>query len=184
MPPLYMLSTSRTGAVSAAVLKVVGVSTVAGSGTNRGWKAIDILTHKVRTRPQSVFILADGSRGPDQEARWGGVNLARDTGLPLIAGRAWGNNLICLNRTWMRLAIPMPRPWGRCVVVTSDPIYVKPDATLDELEAARRELQHQLDSMGAAAHASIDGDTAAVDRFGPCVDPFPAPSPESGSAAA
>lgn len=184
MPPLYMLSPGRTGALSASVLDVVGVKTVAGSGSNKGWEAIDILTRRVRRWPQSVFLLADGSRGPDQELRWGAVNLARDTGLPVIVARSWGNNLFCLRWTWMKLAIPLPRPWGRCVVLTSDPLWVKPDATLEDLAEARRELQSRLDAMGEAAHACIDGNPSAADNFGPPIANFPFPSSELDSAPA
>lgn len=176
MPPLYMISPGRAGALGSSVLGVVGVETVAGSSSNKGWRAIRILSHRAKLYPQSVFILADGSRGPHQQVRWGAVNVARDTGLPIVAGRGWGNNLITLRWTWMKLVIPFPRPWGRGVLLTSEPLYVKPDATDEELAACRDELQKRLDELTEASLDYFSGKPEAADRFGARRDPFPTPS--------
>lgn len=176
MPPLYMVSPGRTGALASHVLSVVGVQTIAGSKTHKGWEAIDILTELVRKKPQSIFLLADGSRGPNMEARWGAVNLARDTGLPIIAGRGWGNNLIALPWTWMRLVLPLPRPFGRGLCLTSEPLYVSADATKEDLALARDELQRRLDGLTRASLDHREKGAAAIDALGPAWPDFPEPS--------
>lgn len=180
MPPLYMISPGRAGALGSSVLGIVGVQTVAGSSSNKGWKAINILTRRVKANPQSVFILADGSRGPAHEVRWGALNIARDTGLPIVAGRGWGNNLIPLGFTWMKLVIPLPRPWGRGVLLTSDPLYVKPDATDEELAQDRKELQRRLDRLTRGSLDYFDGKPEAADAFGPPWKTFPVPRNRPG----
>jgi lysophospholipid acyltransferase (LPLAT)-like uncharacterized protein len=96
--------------------------------------------------------MADGSRGPPRRARWGAIYLARDTGLPIIAARAWGDNLVILERTWMRLALP--KPWGRAVVLSAEPLVVPGDAGEGEaLDRYRLELEGRLQTVVARAEA-------------------------------
>jgi lysophospholipid acyltransferase (LPLAT)-like uncharacterized protein len=110
----------------------------------------------VRKERRSVFLMADASRGPARKARWGAVYLARDTGLPIIAARAWGDSLVILERTWMRLALP--KPWGRAVVLTADPLVVPPDAREGEgIDRYRLELERRLEALVARADAWFAG---------------------------
>jgi lysophospholipid acyltransferase (LPLAT)-like uncharacterized protein len=96
--------------------------------------------------------MADGSRGPPRRARWGAVYLARDTGLPIVPARAWGDNLVILERTWMRLALP--KPWGRAVVMSGEPLRVPADAKEEaELDAYRLELEQRLETLVARTDA-------------------------------
>lgn len=172
-PPVFMVSLGRTGSLGAYLLTLFNVESVAGSGSKKGIRAVKHLAKRGRRYGETVYILADGSRGPNKEMRWGALYLARDSGLPIIAGRAWGTSQVCLWWTWMRLILPLP--WGRQVVLTSEPLYVPPDADKAGLQRCRAELQHRLDDL---CEASLDyfhrGETVA-DSFGPPVDPFPTP---------
>jgi len=148
-PAMYMVSGGRIGRIGTYFLNLWNVECVAGSSAGHGIDAIEELARRAKVERKSVFLMADGSRGPARQARWGPVYLARDSGLPVIAARAWGDNLVVLRRTWMQLALPCP--WGKAVVVSGEPIYVPHDADKTALDAARRTLETRLNDLGHQA---------------------------------
>jgi lysophospholipid acyltransferase (LPLAT)-like uncharacterized protein len=161
-PSSLMVSRGRVGAIGTRFLNLWGIECVAGSRSRRGVDAIRELTRRVREERRSVFLMADGSRGPPHQARWGAIYLARDTGLPIVAVRAWGDNLVTLRRTWMHLVLP--KPWGRAVVLSADPLVVPADARGKEaLERYRLELEGRLQTLVARADAWL----AERERGGP-----------------
>jgi lysophospholipid acyltransferase (LPLAT)-like uncharacterized protein len=140
-PTYFMVSHGRIGAIGARLLNLWGIECVAGSRSRRGIEAVRELTRRVREERRSVFLMADASRGPPRQGRWGAIYLARDTGLPIIAVRAWGDNLVILRRTWMRLALP--KPWGRAVLLSGEPLRIPADV----------ELERRLEALVARADA-------------------------------
>jgi len=178
-PPVFMVSIGRTGSVGSYLLTLFNTESVAGSGPKKGIRTIKRLARRCRKRNQSAYILADGSRGPNREMRWGAVYLARDSGLPIIAGRAWGTSQVCLGWTWMRLVLPLP--WGRQVVLSSEPLYVPPEADKEELGRYREELQRRLDDLSDASVDYFKKGEAAADPYGTPVEPFPAPQAPAAS---
>jgi lysophospholipid acyltransferase (LPLAT)-like uncharacterized protein len=165
-PSYFMVSHGRVGRIGTLFLNVYEIECVAGSRSRRGVEAVRELTRRVREEPRAVFLMADASRGPSHRARWGAVYLARDTGLPIIAARAWGDNLVILERTWMRLALP--KPWGRAVTMSGDPLWI-PAAAKEEvdLDAYRLELERRLEALVARADAWV----AKLDRGAPARSP-------------
>jgi lysophospholipid acyltransferase (LPLAT)-like uncharacterized protein len=151
-PSCFMVSHGRIGTIGTRLLNLWDIDCVAGSRRHRGVDAVHELTRRAREEHRSVFLMADGSRGPPRQARWGAIYLARETGLPIIAARAWGDNLVILERTWMRLALP--KPWGRAVVLSADPLVVPAAAGEgDALDGYRLELERRLEALVARADA-------------------------------
>lgn len=148
---LAMVSAGRIGMGIGYLVTLFGMTPVHGSRRRKGVKAVRRLTEMVREDPRSVYIMADGSRGPSREARWGAIYLARDTGLPIIALRGWCDRAIILEKTWMKLALPLP--WGRRVVLSSEPIFVPADADKAELERKRAELERRMNDLADASVA-------------------------------
>lgn len=150
--PWFLVSHGRTGRVGSHLLGLYGFRCVAGSRRRRGVRAVEALAARVRAEPRSVFLMADGSRGPAGVARWGAVHLARDTGLPLVPVRGWTTHLWILERSWMRLAIP--KPAGRGVVLSGSPIRVPAEARSREaLEPYRAALERALNGLAEDARA-------------------------------
>ena len=114
----------------------------------------------MRVSPRAVFIMADGSRGPARQARWGAVHLALDTSLPIVAARAWASHLWIPKGTWMQMALSLP--WGHGVVVSGAPIEVAAGADREELEKARRALERSLDELVAEAHMRVEAARGAA----------------------
>jgi lysophospholipid acyltransferase (LPLAT)-like uncharacterized protein len=86
-------------------------------------------------------IAADGPKGPAYEAKPGACFLAKKTGvtlLPVGAAIAKGSRL----ENWDHFEIP--RVFSKAALVVDFPIWVPPDATDEELEEKRLELEDAL----------------------------------------
>jgi len=145
-PTLFMVSKGRIGTVGTYVLNLFNVECVSTAVGKKD--AVYELAKRANETGKSVFIMADGSKGPNREAKWGAIYLARETGLPLIAPHAWGDNLIILEKTWMKLALP--KPWGHSTILTAEPLYVPSSAEKGDLESYRKELEKRLNSAADA----------------------------------
>jgi len=143
---LFMVSKGRVGTIGTHLLNMYGIECVSTAGRKKD--AVHELAKRANQTGKSVFLMADGSKGPDREARWGAIYLARETGLPLIATHAWGDNLIVLKRTWMKLALP--KPWGRSGVLSAEPVYIPSNANKAALELYRQELEKRLNGVADA----------------------------------
>ena len=164
-PSMFMVSGGRIGTFGEYGLNAWGIECVAGSSAGGGVEAVEELVRRARSNGRSILLMADGSRGPARVARWGAVYLARDTGLPIIGVHAWGDNLVMLKKTWMQLVLP--KPWGRAVFLSAEPLSVLPDADKAALEHARQELESRLNAMVAAAEAYFVKGAGQVDAWGP-----------------
>ena len=101
-----LLSQHSDAEIAARALALFGIATVRGSST-RGWVGgvRGLLT--ARQRGEDVVIVPDGPRGPRREAKEGVVQLARTTGMPLVAfgAAAWPVRRL---HSWDRMQIPLP----------------------------------------------------------------------------
>ncbi len=141
----FMVSPGRVGTIGGYLLGIYDIKHVSGT-RHSGMAAIEELTRGCKEEGYSVLIMADGSRGPDRQARWGCLRLARNTGLPIIPVRAWSEHLAFLENTWMRLALPKPR--GRTVILSGEPIYIGPEVEDGEMmEQKRQELEQSLNRL-------------------------------------
>lgn len=150
-PAMFMVSPGRIGSVGAYLLNIWGIRSVAGSRGSTARETVEVLSREAKAAGVAVFLMADGSRGPARTARWGAIHLAKNTGFPLIAARAWSDRLVTLERTWMKLALP--RPWGRAVVLSASPMLVPQTEDRDILNAYRDELERRLNQLADAATA-------------------------------
>ncbi|MFO7893529.1 MAG: lysophospholipid acyltransferase family protein [Longimicrobiales bacterium] len=138
-----MISQSEDGEYIARVVQGWGYHTVRGS-TSRG--ASDALRGLVKAarKGHSLAITPDGPRGPRQELQHGVITVAQLTGLPIIplaggCGRAWWPG------TWDRFCVP--KPFSEVTVRYGEPYYVSRDATPEEREAHRVEVEARMNRM-------------------------------------
>jgi len=121
---VVMVSRSKDGELVARSLHRLGYKTVRGSSSAGGREALSELTDLVRAGWGSA-IIADGPRGPAQQAKIGCVLAGRNSGAPLIP---WGCHATpnIRARNWDRTMIP--KPFARITVAFGDPIAVPNDA--------------------------------------------------------
>lgn len=153
---LAMASGGRTGRMGGYLLGLWGIKAVYGSSSGGGIEAVDRLTKKVRERGVSVVMSADGSRGPLYVAKWGAIYLARNTGLPVIGIRGWAQHNVSLSWSWTKLALPIP--FGRHVALSTEPLFVPPDADKEELERCRQELERRMNVQKDLAFRLVRGE--------------------------
>ena len=135
-----MVSASKDGAFLAAILKCFGVQPVRGSSSRRGAQALLELTTWAE-QGYDLALTPDGPRGPCYQVQEGVTSLAQVTGLsilPVTFNIRWRIRA----RSWDRFVIPLPL--ARCEIVFGAPIRVPREASDEEREHLRQQLEGTL----------------------------------------
>jgi hypothetical protein len=138
-----MVSASKDGGLLARVLELHGVQPVRGSTSRRGRQALlELVTWA--ERGYDLAITPDGPRGPCYVIQDGIISLAQLTGLPIIPVAyhlAWKIRL----RSWDQFQIPLP--FTKCHMSLAPPIRVPREASEEERERLRQQLEDRLKSV-------------------------------------
>jgi lysophospholipid acyltransferase (LPLAT)-like uncharacterized protein len=140
-----MMSKSKDGEWVARIADYFGYMNVRGSSAKGdekkgGSEAWHELVERVRDGENAGMFL-DGPRGPAREAKIGAVLIARETGAPIIPV-LWGCDRAWVFNSWDRYMIP--KPFAKIYFKHGDPIYVPADASREELEGYRKQLEDQM----------------------------------------
>lgn len=140
---VVMTSRSFDGEYIARFIQRFGYGAARGSSSRGATGAVVEMVRLMRAGCPTAFTI-DGPRGPRHVAKMGAVLLAKKTGHPILpfaitAKKFWEVN------SWDRSQVP--KPFTRARVGIAPPIFVPPDASDDELEAKRNELQQALDDL-------------------------------------
>jgi lysophospholipid acyltransferase (LPLAT)-like uncharacterized protein len=105
-------------------------------------------------RGRAVAFTVDGPRGPARVAQAGAVWLSRTTGNPVLpfhaeASAAWTAN------SWDGTLVP--KPFSAIGFVIGEPMYVPKDASDQQLEAARMDLERRLAGLESRARTLAGG---------------------------
>jgi hypothetical protein len=138
-----LVSASRDGGMLAGVLECFGVQPVRGSSSRRGPQALLELTSWAE-RGYDLSITPDGPRGPCYVVQEGVMSLAQLTGLPIVPFSFHAHWKIQL-KSWDRFQIPLP--FSRCEMILEKTTRVPRDATTEEREALRQQLQQTLTAI-------------------------------------
>lgn len=137
---MLMVSRSRDGEWMARILKHLGYECARGSPGKGGGVALRQMIAHIRSG-KPVGLIADGSQGPALEAQKGILILARHADAPLVP-----LSLACDScwrlKTWDRTLIP--KPFSRIVMAFGPAIWVPREASSEDLEAIRGELERSL----------------------------------------
>jgi lysophospholipid acyltransferase (LPLAT)-like uncharacterized protein len=146
------VSRSRDGDRIVAVLRRLGFGPSPRGSSSSG--AASVLAGLIRAAQAGhhLGILCDGPRGPMRRAKVGVLAAARATGLAIhplgIAARPaleFGS--------WDRALLPLP--FARVAILWGAPLAVPREASREELEALRSELERTLDRLQDEAEASL-----------------------------
>jgi len=135
-----MVSASRDGGMLARILELFGTQPVRGSSSRRGRQALLELT-RWSERGYDLAITPDGPRGPRYVVQPGIVALAQITGRPIVPGGLRIYWKACL-KSWDRFQVPLP--FSRVDMSFGEPLTVPRNASEEDREAARMELQKRL----------------------------------------
>ena len=149
-PPAHvavMLSWHRDAEIAAQAIRRLGLRAVRGSGT-RGWLGALRGLLAAHARGELIAVVPDGPRGPRHEAQPGVVQLARATGLPIVAIGAAARPARRLG-SWDRLQLPAP--FARVTLVLSAPLAVAGGGGEEEGLAAVAAALERANEVAAAA---------------------------------
>jgi lysophospholipid acyltransferase (LPLAT)-like uncharacterized protein len=135
-----MVSASRDGGFLTHILERFQTDPVRGSTSRRGSQALRELVSWAQ-QGRDLAITPDGPRGPRYVVQDGIIALAQLTGLPIIPAGTRVRWKIQL-RSWDRFQIPLP--FTRCDILAGPPISVPRNATPEERESLRRQLEEAL----------------------------------------
>jgi len=127
----------------ARIIERFGYGTARGSSSRGGLKAMLKLVRDMEAGKPTAFTL-DGPRGPARVAQPGAVWLARASGNPVLpfhieSAAHW------TAKSWDRTQVPWP--FTNVAVAIGEPLYIPREATADELESHRRELERCLGEL-------------------------------------
>lgn len=127
-----LVSLSRDGGLSTAVMRRAGMVVVRGSSSRGGARALLELVRAVREQALDAAFAVDGPRGPYGSIAPGVLACARHVdGLVVPIGSACAPRRV-LSRAWDKMALPWP--FARAVVVLGSPL--PPTVSTEELAAA------------------------------------------------
>ena len=139
-----MASTSDDGEIAAQGAKRFGWKVVRGSSTRRGSQALREMI-SLTQKGYNAGLVVDAPRGPAHVSKPGVIVLAKKSGIPLLTG-IWSADRYWRVNSWDRTIIP--KPFSRIVGLYSDSlIKVPPDASREDCEMYRQQLDQQLNKM-------------------------------------
>lgn len=153
-----LISNHRDGELIAKSIEYFNFGTIRGSAgrkkngesaasTKGGAAALRTMV-KILESGESVAITPDGPRGPRMRVSSGVVLLAKMSGIPILPG-SWSARRSKVFSSWDRFMLALPFSGG--VFMVGEPVYVAADADEDALEAARRNVEDQLNDLTARA---------------------------------
>lgn len=146
-----IISLSRDGEMQNRVFGWFGFKTIRGS-TGRGGARAAIESIKVLRKGAGMTISPDGPRGPSGIVQSGVMLMAQKSGAALVpvgfsASPRW------LAPTWDRYLIPWP--FAKALLVFGEPLFVPTDATPDQVEALRLQLEGEMHRLQAEAERKL-----------------------------
>jgi len=144
-PPKILISMSPDGefiAIGAQLLKVgvIRGSKAKGQKQKGGASAFREMLRHVKDGG-CMAISPDGPRGPRMRAGLGAIQLAKLSSAPIVLF-AWSTKRRIVFNSWDRFIMPLP--FGEGYLLWGGPITVPADATSDEMEILRAQLEREL----------------------------------------
>ncbi len=154
-----LISRHRDGEINARAARRLGIETIRGSGAHNGEftrkGGASAFTEMLRALEEGYNIATTAD--VPKIARicgLGVIKLAQYSGRPIYTGAVASSRRIELDN-WDRSAVNLP--FGRVAVVAGAPINVPRDANATALEAARLQVQNELNRVTARAYEIVDG---------------------------
>lgn len=163
-----LISQHPDGRFIAHTIRHFGLDTVSGSSSRGGTAAMRVILKSLQANT-CVGFTPDGPRGPRMRASIGIVQAARLAGVPILPCTFATSRRRVLG-SWDRFILALP--FSRGVFIWDQPITVAREASEEEIEAARLQVEGRLNAITAAADRLVGADP---------VEPAPAPAPAAGN---
>lgn len=137
------VSNSSDGDIISHVIEKMGFKVVRGSAERRGAVTSTMQMISRLNEGESVGIMVDGPRGPYHKVKNGAVKLAQKTGRPIVPVHWYSPQKTFITLpSWDKMKTPL----GYCNIINiyGEPVYVKQNATDEEINQAKENIREQL----------------------------------------
>jgi hypothetical protein len=135
-----MISQHRDGEFIARAVKQFGVDSIRGSTTRGGLSALRGMIRFFRSGA-NLAITPDGPQGPKHVVQNGVIELARQTGAPIVPVTYGASRKKELG-SWDNFILPYP--FCKVAYLWGEPLFVPRDADKDRMEECRRLLEERM----------------------------------------
>ncbi len=142
---IVMTSLNFDGEYIARCIRRHGYGAARGSSSRAGLRALAEMARGIRAGYDVAFTI-DGPRGPRYVAKQGPAILARKTGAAIFCFHIAMKRRIQFD-SWDHFQIPLP--FTRARVFQAAPIWIRADATEDEVRRCHDRMQQVLDDLRA-----------------------------------
>lgn len=140
-----MISNSSDGEIIAQAGSAMGLKVVRGSYNRKGKQATMELITAIKNGSYGALTI-DGPRGPKHVVKRGIIEIARMTGIPIVPMSWYSPSWFFLKlKTWDEFCFPL-----NCIKMKAlygNPIYIPYNATADELENYRLQVENELKTL-------------------------------------
>ncbi len=146
-PRGVMISRSKDGDVVANVARRFGYTTMRGSSSKGGARALQQMiaymkeTHEKRLCGTPV----DGPRGPARVVKKGMLAVAKESGALFVPIACSGTRVLTFHKAWDKTMIPLP--FSKMVIDFGEPFSIASDADDAEMETMRLRAEQMLNDM-------------------------------------
>jgi lysophospholipid acyltransferase (LPLAT)-like uncharacterized protein len=150
---VVITSANFDGEWIAGIIERFGYGTSRGSSSRGGARALLQLSRDLEAGRPAGFTV-DGPRGPARVSQPGAVWLAKASGHPVLPFHCEADRHWTLN-SWDRTQIP--KPFATVAISVGEPFYVPRDATEQDVERYRRQLDAALFEAEERARTMLAG---------------------------
>ncbi|HIT92208.1 MAG TPA: DUF374 domain-containing protein [Candidatus Stercorousia faecigallinarum] len=145
-----LVSNSIDGEVVARAVEKWGFKVVRGSSGKKGAVESTMQMLSRLKEGECVGIMVDGPSGPLHKVKNGAIKLAQMSGAPIVPAHWYSPQKTFISLpSWDK----MKTPFGDCKILNlyGTPVYVKQDASDEELSSAKENIRTQLLELEAKA---------------------------------
>lgn len=142
-----MISQHRDGEFIAQAVKRFAIDSIRGSTTRGGLSALRSMIRYYNSGG-NLAITPDGPQGPKYIVQPGVIELARQTGAPILPV-TYGASRKKVFKSWDNFILPLP--FCQVIYIWGEPLFVPLNAEKEELERRRILLQERLLQITAQA---------------------------------
>lgn len=153
------------GRMMAKLQRLFGLKPIYGSTSHGGTAVLREGIRILRRGDCSMCISPDGPGGPSMRIHDGALYFAKMTGAPIIpvcysSSKAW------FQKRWDRYLVTLP--FSKIVCQVSDPIFVDKNATADQIEKIRHDIEDKMvrqvrEMDGKFGHFQVEQDLTATE---------------------
>jgi lysophospholipid acyltransferase (LPLAT)-like uncharacterized protein len=146
-----IISNSNDGDLQNQIFSKLGYRSIRGSSKRDGVRAA-VEGIRVLRNGGTMAITPDGPRGPSGVVQGGVLTMAQKSGAKLVPVGISANPRIHA-KSWDRYLIPFF--FSRAILIFGNPITVPPNATEEEIEARRLELEEAIHRLEGQAEKRV-----------------------------